>query len=126
MQEDTPPCFSRPLSAGVGPGAGQPDGGSQGAVATAHLPPAAAQSPAHRLNPFGYTPVSERIRLSPSLPAWVKALCREFSCQISPFLSLPVTLPGVARRVLSVARRRNPTRRTPSWQIHRAITSLIH
>jgi hypothetical protein len=69
-----------------------------------------------QLHPFGYAPVSEGIP-SPSLTtACVRAPCHEFPCQINPFLSLPVTLPGLARHLLSEVRRRNPARRTPPWQ----------
>jgi hypothetical protein len=66
------------------------------AVFTCWVPP----SGQIRLNPFGYTPVCEQILLSLPLPTCVETPGYEFSRETKPVLSLPVTLPGLARYLL--------------------------
>jgi hypothetical protein len=65
-----------------------------------------------RLNPFGYTSVSEQILLSLPLPACVEAPGYEFSREIKPFL---ITASHAARLgtapALSAMRQRKPVRR---------------
>jgi hypothetical protein len=51
------------------------------------------------LNPFGYIPVSERILLAPSLPAWGCTQVPRFPCEIHPFWALPVTVSGSAQHL---------------------------